>query len=174
MKLKLVIIAALALMGIFAAPAVARAQVPPEPAFDCAFIDTGTSGDDPTFQGTIYNDCYSALGGNDIAAGFSGHDRFDMGSGNDQACGGNCSGDGGDVQDVLKGISGRDLLIGDGGNDFIYGGTGIDDLRGGADDDTIAACDGEPDRVRGDGGRNVCYLDRLKDDWGNCDEKHFC
>ena len=40
--------------------------------------------------------------------------------------------------------------------------------------DTIAACDGSADTVKGNGGFNTAYLDRSKDSWTNIHEKHFC
>ena len=156
----------------------AHAQTePPEPVFDCDFINSGGPGDN-SFTGTNLNDCWSGLGGKDAAVGFGGHDRLDLGSDDDQACGGDCSGGGTDVQDVLRGGTGQDLLIGDGGNDYIYFGDGTgDEGRGGNGDDTLAACDNNPDFVKGGNGFNTCWLDRQKDVGSfisGCDVKHYC
>ena len=46
--------------------------------------------------------------------------------------------------------------------------------EGNEGDDTIAACDGTSDIVKGGPGFNTAYLDRNLDTWTGIDKKNFC
>ena len=49
---------------------------------------------------------------------------------------GNINGTGNDLNNVIKGTSGKNALVGGNGNDTLDGGTGVDSLNGGAGNDT--------------------------------------
>lgn len=63
--------------------------------------------------------------------------------------------------DVLLGRGGDDCLAGQGGADRLRGGPGADLLVGGNGRDKIAARDGERDRIRCGGGRDVALVDAV-------------
>lgn len=111
----------------------------------------GTNGADAV-NGTIEDDDFEMLGGNDLALGGAGDDDIDGGAGADSLGGGL-------NDDSLYGDLGNDRLLGDVGDDYIAGEEGADYIDGGVGADTLRA--GEVDELQGDtiiGGAGVDLL----------------
>jgi Ca2+-binding RTX toxin-like protein len=140
--------------------------------------------------GTIQNDVFFALGGNDKCIAGAGNDIVNSGNGNDSILGGagkdrliGGNGDdsisggagndkisGGNGDDSLNGDSGNDLIFGDAGDDSIEGGSGNDTVFGGTGNDSITDASGN-DLLSGGDGNDVIDagsgLDQVYGDSGN-------
>ena len=90
----------------------------------------------------------------DEAFGGSGHDRLEGGAANDMLAGGLGN-------DDLIGGSGSDRLFGEAGRDRIVGGGGRNQIDGGDGNDSIAARNGERDRIVCGIGRDRVRADRF-------------
>ena len=70
----------------------------------------------------------------------------------------------------VYGQSQDDHLYGGAGEDYVEGGSGNDTMFGNEHDDVLYAQDGMTDKVDGNSGSNVCYVDGY-DMWSNCTPK---
>jgi Ca2+-binding RTX toxin-like protein len=106
----------------------------------------------------------------DVIIGSRGDDTIYGNGGADTICGGRGADDvfGGDDGDAIFGENGDDTLRGDAGIDLIHGGRGNDNIEGGEDsdqlyggknDDILNGVDGADDQLKGDDGRNLCFVD---------------
>jgi Ca2+-binding RTX toxin-like protein len=138
----------------------------------------GTSGDDPSLDGTPGDDVICGLGGADSIDAGDGDDTVFGGDGGDKIDGGRGVDAifGGDGPDGIQGGNGRDAVFGglggddiedrlgpnvlDGGEgiDFVCGSPQRDTIRGGADADILRGLGG-PDRISGDAGDDGIFGD---------------
>jgi Ca2+-binding RTX toxin-like protein len=100
---------------------------------------------DDHFYGDSKDNCFGALGGNDVVFGRGGADNIS---------GGCCRGD-----DRLFGGSGPDKITAGTGDDVIDGGGGKDRLHGNRGDDRFRASDGRHDLVYGGEGLDKAHVD---------------
>lgn len=121
-------------------------------------VFSARGGDDWFRNDTTVPSFFYGQGGNDIAIGGFGVDRFRGGPGADNLSGG-------DGDDYLNGDSENDSLDGGNGNDAIEGFTGDDSIQGGAGNDRITAGIGNDtvyagngdDQVYGHDGNDLIY-----------------
>jgi len=171
-KLKVVLLAALAALTLTATAFAAR-----------AVVIRGTNGND-TLTGTPANDIVfaragddqvSTLDGNDHVFGAAGNDSIDLGGGNDRARGGpgNDTILGGNGNDRLRGRHGDDSLDGGAGADIIHGGYGADTLQGGDGNDRLfmLANDNQPDSADCGPGYDKVWVNvaEKQDTYKNCE-----
>ena len=107
----------------------------------------GTTGNDPTLNGTANGDAVYGLDGKDTISGLDGDDYIEGGAGDDTIYGG-AGKDvivGGDAEDTIYAGDGDDLIIGgtDGKKDFIHGEGGDDTIQGGNSTDDHAHYSGD-------------------------------
>lgn len=115
----------------------------------------------------------------DVIIGSRGDDTIDGHEGDDVICGGAGADDirGGEGDDAVFGESGDDTLRGDDGDDHVRGGHGNDNISGEAGEDQLlgdrghdilnGVDGGEPDKLDGGDGKNLCFIDAL-DEADNC------
>lgn len=129
-----------------------------------AAVIVGDNGDN-IVRGTLEDDTFSMLAGNDTVRAGAGNDIIDGGSGNDILNGeeGNDTIHGNDDDDTLSGGAGNDTLYGDRGRDLVNGGDGDDVLNGGGGEDSLFGGKGndtlsggsENDVLRGESGNDT-------------------
>ena len=154
MKLKVILLAALAALTLTATAFAAR-----------AVVIRGTNGND-TLTGTPANDIVfaragddqvSTLDGNDHVFGAAGNDSIDLGGGNDRARGG----------------PGNDTILGGNGNDRLRGRYGVDTLQGGDGNDRLfmLANDNQPDSADCGPGYDKVWVNvaEKQDTYKNCE-----
>ena len=141
----------------------------------CTNVQLSASGN---YGGSNANDCVTGGSGQNSIGLYGGTDWADGKGGSDSIYGG-------DQQDIIYGGNEGDHLEGQNGNDFLRAGcpggcdqsnpTFYGEMLGGDGDDTLAACNGVKDVLKGGvGDFDVGYVDPNKDIWSGLERVIGC